>query len=513
MNAGIRLFAVMGGGLLLYESFPPRPFWWMAFVALALLTGALRGIGLRHGVLLGLVFGATFLLPLLSWTGTFVGAGPWLALVGIEAAFFAVAGGLLTLMSRLPAAPLWIAAAWVGVEAARARVPFGGFGWGRVGFGQADGPLLSVAALGGVPLLSFCVVAGGAVLAAATRQLAHAVRDRRNPAADLRWPAFLVVLLPVAALLGFAHPPEEDSERVTVALVQGNVPRLGLDFAAQRRAVLDNHLGQTRLLADRVAAGLTPRPDLIIWPENASDLDPLNDPSVRSEIQDVVDAIGAPAVIGAVVRDPGSAGPRNAALLFEPNQGIVDTYDKRRLQPFGETMPLREVLRRATPLVDRVGADFLPGTDPEPLESSVAAVGVATCYEILFDGTVRETVEAGAEILAVPSNNATFGLSDMTYQQLAMSRVRAVEHDRATLVTATSGVSAVVAPDGSVVAATERFEAGLLVAEVPLKSGTTIATAAGGAIEILIIASAVAGALWVLLRRRETGPTTPGGPG
>lgn len=497
------------GGLLLYLSFPPRTLWWFAFPAVALLVGALRGVSARRGLLLGAVFGAAFLLPLLEWTGTFVGAGPWVALVALQTLFFAAAGGAVALVSRLPGAWLWTAAVWVGVEAVRARVPFGGFGWGRLGFGQADGPLLALAALGGASLVSFAVVVGAVALAAGARGAFAVVRDRRLPESARCRPAFLVVLLPIGALLGFAHPPAPASATLTVAVVQGNVPRLGLDFAAQRRAVLDNHLAQTRLLADRVRRGDTPRPDLVLWPENASDLDPVHDPAVAAEIQGVVDAVGSPTVVGAVVR--GADGPRNVALLVEPGVGIVDEYDKRRLQPFGETMPLREVLRAVTPLVDRAAADFVPGTDPAPLESSVGAVGIVTCYEVLFDDAVRDTVRAGAEILAVPSNNATFGLSDMTHQALAMSRVRAVEHDRATAVAATSGVSALIAPDGTVLARTGSFEPGLLVAALPLKTGTTVATALGGPIELALSglgAAALLGALVPVhlrlrLRRQE----------
>lgn len=499
------------GGLFLYLSFPPRTSWWLALPALALLIGPLYGARVRSGLLLGGIFGATFLLPLLEWTGSFVGAGPWLALVGLQTVFFAAAGAALTLVSRLPGAWLWTATVWVAIETVRARIPFGGFGWGRLAFGQADGPLLPLAALGGAPLMSASVVIGATALAAAARCTMAAVRDRRLPDLGLRWPAFLVVLIPIAAVLGFAHPPAPASDTVTVAVVQGNVPRLGLDFAAQRRAVLDNHLAQTRLLADKADRGETPRPDLMIWPENASDLDPVHDPAVAAEIQSVVDAVGSPTVVGTVVRDPGASGPRNVALLIEPGVGIVDDYDKRRLQPFGETMPLRELLRALTPLVDRAPADFLPGTDPAPLETSVGPVGVVTCYEVLFDDAVRDTVRAGAEILAVPSNNATFGISDMTHQALAMSRIRAVEHDRATAVAATSGISALIAPDGTVLARTGSFEPGLLVAELPLKTGTTAATALGGPIELSLAglgATAVLGSLVLRSRPARQGKSS-----
>ncbi|WP_218610364.1 apolipoprotein N-acyltransferase [Pseudonocardia sp. KRD291] len=512
-RAAWRIAAAGVSGVVLYWSFPPRTLWFLAPLAVAGLYLALRHCSIRLGGVIGLVFGAGFLLPLLVWTGTYVGPGPWLALVLLQSMFFAATGALVAALSRLPGAALWTAAAWVAGEAARTRVPFGGFGWGRAAFGQADGPLLPVAALGGAPLLSFAVVLTGAATAAAlvgvvrrlraTHQLGHP--DLRvGPRSPEGWAAVVgvaVVLALTASPLALPRPLGV-SEELTVAVVQGNVPRLGLDFNTQRRAVLDNHLNQTRRLAADVRAGRTPRPDLVIWPENSSDLDPVHDPAVAREISEVVDAVGAPTVIGAVVRVPGEPGPRNTALLWQPGAGLVDSYAKRRLQPFGETMPLRDLLRTFTPLVDRAG-NFVPGSDASPLISTVAPIGVATCYEIAFDDTVRDTISAGAQLLAVPSNNATFGLTEMTYQQLAMSRVRAVEHDRAVLVAATSGVSAVIAPDGAVLARSGQFEPAVLVARVRLSTTTTQATRIGPLIEATIVAAALGGAGVVGVRHRR----------
>ena len=138
------------------------------------------------------------------------------------------------------------------------------------------------------------------------------------------------------------------------------------------------------------------------------------------------------------------------------------------------------------------------------------AVGVATCYEVAFDRAPAEAVAAGAQILAVPTNNATFGDTEMTYQQLAMSRVRAVEHSRTVVVAATSGVSAIVAPDGTVTSRTALFDADHLVATVGVRSTLTPATTWGARVEALLVivgaAAAVVGAVRTVRRRREAGP-------
>ena len=372
------------------------------------------------------------------------------------------------------AAPLWAAAVWVGVEALRARMPFGGFPWGRVAFGQPDGPLLPVAAVGGAPLLSFATVLAGLALGEAARRLAR--REVRAAAA----PALLALVALAAGPLAALLPPAGSApvRTVTIAAVQGNVPRLGLDFNAQRRAVLDNHVRVTEQLAADVAAGLRPRPDVVLWPENASDIDPLRNPDAAAAIDRAARAVGVPIVLGTVlVGEPGPNGTAtatNSVLVWEPGVGVVDRTDKRRVQPFGEYLPWRPFFRLLSDYADRAG-NFVPGTGAGAVDAAGVRLGIAICWEIAFDDLVADSVAAGAQVLAVPSNNATFGRSDMTYQQLAMSRVRAVEHDRAVLVVTTSGVSATIAPDGTVTAATSSFTPDVLVGATPLRATTTLA--------------------------------------
>lgn len=298
------------------------------------------------------------------------------------------------------------------------------------------------------------------------------------------------VLVPVVA--GLVASPLVDAARptdrlVTVAVVQGNVPRLGLDFNAQRAAVLGNHVRRTEELAADVLAGRVARPELVIWPENSADIDPLRNPDAAAAIDRAVAAIGVPVLIGAV-ESPPVGGLRNTAIRWEPGVGPTGTYVKRRIQPFGEYMPMRSVVRLFSDEVDRVQRDFTPGSQATVLQMGPAAVGIATCYEVAFDDTVADTVRGGAQLLAVPANNATFGRTEMTYQQLAQSRIRAIEHGRTVLVAATSGVSAVITPDGVVQQQTGQFTPAALVAQVPLRSTTTPATALGGSVEALLVA-------------------------
>jgi apolipoprotein N-acyltransferase len=385
-------------------------------------------------------------------------------------------------------------------------VPFGGLPWGRVGFGQPDGPLLPLASIGGEPLLSFATVLAGLALGEVVRRI---VRDpgvlRRRPVA-LATPAAILVLTLVAGPLASLVPatPGAPDRTVTIAAVQGNVPRLGLDFNAQRRAVLDNHVRVTEQLAADVAAGKRPKPDLVIWPENSSDIDPLQNPDAAAQIDRAARAINVPILVGAVLRNPDGRTTTNSGLVWQPGVGVVERNDKRRLQPFGEYMPWRSFFAHFSSYVDRAGY-FVPGPGTGAVDMAGVRVGIAICWEIAFDDLVEQSVEAGATVLAVPSNNATFGFSEMTYQQLAMSRVRAVEHDRPVIVATTSGVSATVTPDGTVTASTREFTPDVLVDRTTLKDTTTLATRLSAVPEGVLVALGVVAVGVGAVARRRTG--------
>lgn len=413
------------------------------------------------------------------------------------------------MVSRLPGWPVWGAAMWIASEAARARVPFGGFPWGKLAFGQADGVFLPLAALGGTPVLGFAVVLCGFGLYECVRQAlrlrATGVVHKGAAAA-----ALATLLAPVAAAFAATPLVSDAAEHgtATVAVIQGNVPRLGLDFNAQRRAVLDYHVKETLRLADRVKAGKAAKPDFVLWPENSSDVDPYTDAQAYTDIDRAAKAIGAPISVGAVVERPDGR-LFNEQVLWDPKTGPGATYDKRQIQPFGEYIPLRGLIKQFGPgYVSMVRQDFSRGTKAGVFDMAGTKVGIATCYEAAFDWAVRDTVTHGAQILSVPSNNATFDRSEMTYQQLAMSRVRAVEHSRTVTVPVTSGVSAVIMPDGEVVQKTRMFTPDSLVAKVPLRSSETPATRLGTAPEWTLVALAAAGLGWAVSRtvRARRGP-------
>jgi apolipoprotein N-acyltransferase len=507
VHAGLRwpwrtLLAALGGGVL-FLAFPAHDLVLLAPLGPAALALAVHGRRFRSGAWLGLVFGLAFFLPLLSWTGIYVGPVPWIALAVWEALHLALLGGATAVTTRLRLWPLWTAALWVADEALRGRFVLDGFPWGRLGFSQTSGPLLSLAAYGGVPLVSFAVALTGALTAAAVLALTRGRASYRTAvltlAAVLAVPATGALAgLPLAGSSLTAGGPD-----TTVAVIQGDVPRAGLDFNAQRRAVLDNHVQQTVNLAEAVAAGDQPQPDVVIWPENSSDIDPYLNQDAARQIQRAASAIGAPILVGAIVQGPGRF-ISNTAIVWDPDSGPGDTYVKRHPVPLAEYVPARSFFRLFSSDIDRVH-DQQAGDEVGVLDVGGARIGDLICFEVVYDGLVDDVVDAGAGVLVVQTNNATFGYTDESAQQLALSRLRAVEHGRSVVIAATSGISAIIAPDGSVVRSSGLFEPATFVEQIAQRSSTTVATRLGAGPEWALTALGVGALGAALLRSRRSG--------
>lgn len=473
------LFAVLGA-LATEAAFPSRSWWPLAPVGLALLLLALRGVRLPAAFGLGLVWGLVFFLPHLFWADAAAGGVPWLLLAFSQALVIALFAMLQVVLERWPALQVrpWLAvlasaALWVSLEQVRSLVPFGGLPWGLLAFSQTTGPLLRLATLGGTVLVSGVVV----ILAHLLVQLVIALRRGSVWRAGL---AVCIGAVLVAAGVVVAVDTRAEAGHLRVAAVQGNVPGTGLDAFAVRRDVVARHAAGTTALSQQYEPGEI---DVVLWPENAADIDPRADPATAELVDDAARAVGAPILVGAIRRDDEHR--YNDAVLWVPGQGDVATYTKQHLAPFGEYVPLRSLARKVTEAVDLVSVDMLPGTEPGivPMDSErldrVVEIGVGICFEVAYNGIVREAVVEGGELLVIPTNNASFGYTQESNQQLAMSVFRAVEHARATVHISTVGTSAIIAPDGVITDSGGHFTAEQLVATVPLRTSLTIATRLG----------------------------------
>ncbi len=505
----LRLVAALAGGGLLCLAFPTLDVWVAAPAALALMAWGWSGLGPSRGLLLGTASGLVFFVPTLSWSGIYVGSVPWLALSTLEALFFGLAGALYGWLTRdRGVRPLAFALTWVVAEGFRARAPYGGFPWLKLAFGQADSPFGRLVALGGAPFVGFVIALAGALLALAAQRVVAARREsRRMPYRAVALPVGAALVLGVA---GLAVPLPTDGPDAQFLGVQGNVPRPGLDFNAERRQVLDNHVAATLKAQADIEAGRAPKPDLVVWPENASDIDPLRNADAKAEILDTVERLGRPLIVGGLLEEPPGY-VSNVALLFEPGRGNTDRYVKRHPVPFAEYIPNRAFWRIFSSEVDLVTRDFVKG--PEPGVFTVTAqdgrpirAGLAICFEVAYDDIMRDVVTHGANVLVVQTNNATFGYTAESPQQLAISRLRAMEFGRSVVHVSTVGQSALITPDGTAHQVTSLFTQAVVRGALPLRDATTLATRVGEAPEWV-----AAGALLVLLAAgiRRPRPVTP----
>ncbi|AGL17441.1 apolipoprotein N-acyltransferase [Actinoplanes sp. N902-109] len=508
--ASVLLAVAAGAGLLL--ALPPYGLWWLAPLGVGLLAVAAHRRRLRGGLGTGFLAGLVLFVPLLDWTRIAAGWLPWLLLSVAQAGYLGLLGLACAWLSPLTDRVRWLwplssGLLWVLQESLRDRAPFGGFPWGRLAFSQGEAPALRLAVWGGAPLVTFAVgAAGGAVAALLWRSW------RRGPrrtvlglpvlGLPVLGPAVVLAVLVAGPLLVPTATTSGPSTRV--AIVQGNVPRLGLDFNAQRAAVLDNHVRATEDLARKVAAGSLPRPDLVIWPENSSDIDPLRNPDAAQAIAGAADAVGVPILVGTVLRTDVPGEIYNAALLWRPVTGpdLEQTYTKRHPVPFAEYMPLRSIARKVTDKADLV-QNMLSGKRPGVIRTPVATIGDVICFEVAYDGIVRDTVTGGAQILTVQTNNATFNEAEAR-QQLAMVQLRAVEHGRDALMVSTVGVSAFARTDGRVEGATGFDVDAVVLRDMHLDGPRTLATRLGLRPEMIMAGLAVLVLLAALPLRRRT---------
>lgn len=484
LNWGGRLSRTLGAiiaGLILVLAFPGFNYGWLAIPALLLYALVLWQTTLPQAAWLGFVFCLSHMLPILHWTNIYVGNTPWIALCMAVSLFFVLTAMAMTASMRLPFWPVSYAALWVAQELGRGTQPFGGFPWAKIAFSQADTPYGLLARFVGAPGVTFAVAASSGILLWGILHLQNALLHRssfRKALLSHLGEALVFATIIVAISGGMIAPINISGPHVQVLGVQGNVPTMGLDFNAQREAVLRNHVQATTAASHEVANGKLPQPDLVVWPENSVDIDPFVNAHAGEEIMAATRAIQAPIIVGAVLEGPGKY-VSNSSLLYLPRQGFSQRYDKRHPVPFAEYIPFRSFFRFFSAQVDNVRRDFHQGQEVVVFSLNTAhgpvKVAPIICFEVAYDQEVREAVNAGGTLLAVQTNNATFGFTAESEQQLAISRIRALEHGRSIVHVSTVGVSGLILPDGRVIRSSKLFTRDLLSGSLPVSSQMTMA--------------------------------------
>ena len=490
----IRTGLALLGGVLLAMAFEPVGLAMLVPIAVCGFVLGVVGLPVRRAWIPALAFGIGFQFVLLFWMRA-VGWTPWLALAGVEAAFLVPLGPATVLLWRLRGGPAWFAAAWVAVETIRSDWPFSGMPWGRLPYATGgtwwqDG--LPYVGMAGV---SFLLALLGALLARVLTEHGRA----RLLAAGGSVVVLGLTLLPTVA--PYSVTPVADRD---IAVVQGDVPGDGSDILLDHRQVTRNHVEATIELAERVEAGEAARPDLVLWPENSTAVDPFLNPDINAAIVSASDAIDVPILVGAMV-DAGPEHVMNQSIVWRPGVGAGDRYTKWHPVPFGEFIPWRNLGLGSIGQLRLIPRDMLSGTRTEPLRLDGARVAAAICFDVAYDDGIHAQLTEGGQLLVVQTSNAMFIHTDQIEQQFEITRVRAVETGRYVAVAATNGVSGIIAPDGTVLTRAGTRTRAVLEEQVSLVDELTPAVRMGPWPGRVAVGLAVLGlALSVLTYRRAS---------
>jgi apolipoprotein N-acyltransferase len=443
---------------------------------------ALAGRRLRQRLLLGAVAGAVLYGTTLTWLTDFSPPG-YVLLAVLETTLLALAAALAARWWSLPAA-------LVLLEALQARFPLGGFPLPGLVHSQPDGPFVLAAPLGGALLVTGLAAAAGVAMAALV--LVPGTWHRFGAAAA----AAGVVAVPLAAAETVVTSP---AGTLDVVVVQGGGPRGTRavftdpdDVTARHLAVLDTVTGS---------------PDLVLLPEGVVVVDsPLAGTAQSRELGERARRLDTSLVVGVVEGE--HDGFRNAAAAYGPDGALLGRYEKEHRVPFGEYIPARALLSKVTDATALVPRDAIVGRGIARLRLPQPVVGVVISYEVFFSDRVREAVLAGGELILVPTNASSYVGDEVPATELAAARLRAREFGRAVLQAAPTGYSAIVSPDGQVVAQTELGAAQLLREQVPLRTGLT-PFARTGALPVLTLAVGITLLPVVLAQRHRRRSPAP----
>ena len=453
-------------GLIGLVVFPTENIWILAPLIPMLTYLAVLGLRFWPAVLVGFISGQAFYISHIEWISLYLGPIPLIALSTTVSIYHALGAGLAAWLFRsfdskgkkiIPFA-LLLASIWTLREFGANNFPYGGFPWSRLSMTQSESFMASWVWWGGLSLLSFVIAFIGSVFALLI--LSRSTRHLLRPAL---LGVMVAILVPLLTPIGLTTTSQ--GEKV-IAAVQGNA-KAGLFSREAPGTILQNHLDASEIV---VQSGR--EIDLLVWPENASDLDPLRSPQARAKINALSNQLDAPFVFGTITKRGDET--FNSTILWTPEVGPVDFYDKKQPVPFAEYAPDREFWRMFAPeLIDMIPRGYSFGTRDGIYEISDFTAGTLICFEIAEDSILRELTVSGAQVILSQTNNADFGYSDETFQQAAIARLRAIETGRSVVNISTVGLSAIYLPNGKVLSEVEWYTPAAMIESVPLYSGLT----------------------------------------
>jgi apolipoprotein N-acyltransferase len=469
----VSFFLALTAGITLAGAYAPLNWWFLLPISIAIFLYAVTNT--RFPFLTAFIFGSVFNFLTLQWSGTYVGLAPVLFLVALQTFFYLPLGYISYKRNRNSRMWLILPILLIADEM-RSIIPFGGFGWNRLSFSQSNAPYLQAASYLGDSVLAFIAISLGIAL--------YLLFARTQ---------FGTIAIVFAITTMFIVLPSSSFSQGSASIlgIQGNVPKLGLDFNSRAQEVFNLHLKQTNLVLNKIKNKV----DVIVWPENSIDVDPFKNPQIGKAVGRLAKKYSTPIIAGAVLQT--DEGPENVSVLWNEQGSVSSTYVKRTLTPFGEYIPLRSLATKISPYVDDV-KDFVPGKVITNHQIGSINIAPIICYEIIDDSNVEERANL-SNLLIVQTNNATFASSAQSFQQLNISRIRAVENNRWLVSTSTTGVSAVVDNHGKIIDITQQNVPDYVLSDVDLISRNSLANSLGSWSALICIALSIV----IYLRKRS----------
>jgi apolipoprotein N-acyltransferase len=476
-----RYFAALCSGTLVAFSLPPWGWWPLAYIGIAIFARITT-----HGItrprvqfLLGTLFAIGWFAPGMCWMWFLTPPGYVIAIL-LFASFHGFAS-VLGSRSMYPLVALPLAHALA--ETFRFSFPFGGVPLASLAISQSASPLVGIVRIGGPLLLTFCVLQIGFALS----QLVVAPRMKHI--------AVFSALIAFIVCAGIVAPHGHDTgETRNIAAVQGGGPQGTLAINTNPRNVVERHLAATRTIMSNDL-------DMVIWPENVIDVEDFYTSTERIEVAEQANRLHAPFVVG-ITEDVNAQYFTNAQIVVNEDGTLGDRYDKVRRVPFGEFVPLRGLLETLGAPVDRIPRDALAGSDIAQLHVGDTTVGVVISWEVFFSGRANEGIEAGGSMLVNPTNGSSYTGTILQTQQIASSRLRAIENGRWLVQVSPTGFSAFISPTGHVYDRTGVSEQRVLERTINLRAGRTLYSNLGDLPFIVAMVASLASFAYIARKRR-----------
>jgi len=457
---------------------PPWGFWPLAFIGIALFTSQeILASSARQRFTTGFIFGIGWFLPALSWMWFLTTPG-YIVAVLMYASLHGLASVVVVRGSNNRSFVFLSPATHILIEVGRMCFPFGGVPLATLGISQVSGPLHRTAAVGGVILLSWLTWQIGALLARRPSDIQIGNSHR----------TILKAICLILLVAGYVAPNGSSTGRsLHVVAVQGGGPQGTRAINSDPRQVVERHLRASRLIKPDAENPI----DLVVWPENVIDVLDFESSAELQEVTAQALRLNSAFSVG-ITEDVNQQHFTNAQVIVTPDGHVVDRYDKVRRVPFGEYMPMRSFLASLGAPVNQVPRDALAGAGPAYLDVPTASgnerISVVISWEVFFGGRAREGIKEGSGLIINPTNGSSYTWTVLQSQQIASSRLRAMETGRWVVQVSPTGFSAFVDPSGTVHQRTSISEQAVISTDVDIRTGRTIYVTLGDKPWVILVA-------------------------